>query len=344
MTSAEDVNATNNNTTQLTFDPYMKDMMLSFGASPGAVDKMFEVPPKRRPEQSNLEPNPSQKPLAHLAEAMIRTQLHPGKHLDDLQGVFLQRIHDLVSWDSLTPHSDLRSDSTREVSLLDWTRNSLLEGATTAFFGKALKEIEPHLFDNFFEFDDKSWKLTYKVPPPWCNDMIAAKDTAQKALTQYFELPRDLRTGECWLVRALEAELRERQVGSSDIAAYFMMIYWVYGHLISLAIFSKSLIFAQNQCQCLETLLLGLCIPSEHAFPSLDCPRRNPSNIRKLSRSHSTGRKACGLSSAHGSLLRSLAAGHLIGFRPKRSHQHWHWRQISAGRKQNPPSISTDAF
>ena len=233
MTSAEDVNATNNNTTQLTFDPYMKDMMLSFGATPTAVDKMFEIPPKRNPaEQSMLEPNPSQKPLAHLAEAMIRTQLHPGKHLDDLQGIFLQRIHDLVSWESLTPHtytqSKLHTKSTsREVSLLEWTRNSLLEGATTAFFGKALKEIEPHLFDNFFEFDDKSWKLTYKVPPPWCNDMVTAKETAQKALTKYFELPRDKRTGECWLVRALEDELRDRHIGSSDIAAYFMMIYWV---------------------------------------------------------------------------------------------------------------------
>ena len=54
--------------------------------------------------------------------------------------------------------------------------------------------------------------------------MRVAKDKAQNALTAYFNLPKHKRTGECWLVRSLEAELRARQI---DIAANFMMIFWV---------------------------------------------------------------------------------------------------------------------
>lgn len=281
MTAAEDVQTTNNNTAQLTFDPYMRDMMVSFGATPVAVDKMFEKPPAEAPKKSTLEPNPSQKPLAHLAEQMIRVQLHPGKQLDDLQEIFLTRIHDLVGWDSMPSSTVLSSTpNCRVVSLLDWTRKSLLEGATAAFFGEALLKIEPNLFDNFFEFDDQSWKLTYKIPPPWCNDMIAAKKAAQDALTLYFEMPRDKRTGECWLVRALEAELRAREVRPPDIAAYFMMVYWVYVYLRTIEILPEFLICTQNQCQRLETLLLGLRVPPSFAFSSLRYSHRDPSSVR----------------------------------------------------------------
>jgi hypothetical protein len=212
----------------------MKDMMNSFGATPAAVEKMFQSPPVRASKRSVLAPHLAQKPMAHVAEAMIRLQLHPGKHLDDLQGVFLRRLHNSVSWDSMSTRVTLSSvPGIREVSLLEWTRTSLLEGATTAFFGETLLNIEPKLFDSFFEFDDKSWKLTYKVPAPWCNDMVAAKKTAQKALTQYFDIPKAQRMGECWLVRALETELRALDVESPDIAAYFMMIYWVYEHTLT---------------------------------------------------------------------------------------------------------------
>ena len=303
MTAAEDVQATNNNTAQLTFDPYMRDMMKSFGATPAAVDKMFETPPEKSLKQFMLEPNPSQKALAHLAEQMIRVQLHPGKQLDDLQEVFLARIHDLVGWDSM--HSSIILSSTptsRVVSLLEWTRKSLLEGATTAFFGKALLKIEPKLFENFFEFDDKSWKLTYKIPPPWCNDMIAAKKAAQDALTLYFEMPRDQRTGECWLVRALEAELRAREVKPPDIAAYLMMIYWVYVCLRLIEALPQALICTQHQCQRLEALLLGFRVPPSFAFSSPDYPYRNSSSVRIIHQHYFIRFKACRLSAAHGSL------------------------------------------
>lgn len=166
MTAAEDVHAVNVNTEQLTFDGYVKDMMNAFGATNSAIVKMFETPSNHIQYLPGLQHNPSCKPLAHVAEAMIRAQLHPGKHLDDLQGIFLNNIHKAMTWQSM-PQNIVQSSlaGSRKVSLLEWTRNALLAGATTAFFGPSLLELEPFLFDSFFTFDDKSWKLTYKIPP-----------------------------------------------------------------------------------------------------------------------------------------------------------------------------------
>lgn len=109
------------------------------------------------------------------------------------------------------------------MSLLEWTRQVLLDGATQAFFGSKLREIEPDLFGTFFYFDDNSWKLTYKIPRYWSNDIYAAKQKAQDALKLYFDLPREQRSGEAWIIRTLEIELRGLGIDEPDIAAVLMI-------------------------------------------------------------------------------------------------------------------------
>lgn len=47
------------------------------------------------------------------------------------------------------------------------------------------------------------------------------------ALREYFMLPKEERKGEAWLVRNLEAEMRNVGIEEPDIAAFVMMIYWV---------------------------------------------------------------------------------------------------------------------
>ena len=215
------------NTEQLTFDDYITDMMVSFGATPYAIGKMWEPSSQKLNRVGgNWPPN---KPLAHIAETIIRQQLQPGQRLDKLQHVFLSSVHSSMTWDKMTSKVILPTPWTnsRTVSLLEWTREALLEGATTSFFGPKLREIEPDLFDSFFSFDDCSWKLTYKIPAPWSNDMKAAKAIGQNALTRYFEMSTSQRPGACWLVEALEIEMKAVGIQAPDIAAYLTMIYWV---------------------------------------------------------------------------------------------------------------------
>ena len=175
-----------------------------------------------------ISPNPLHKTLAHLGEDFYRQQLYPGKELDILQKTFLQRIHDSFLWDNMSDKIILSStQDTRTVSLLQWCREVLLDSATRSFFGDRLLDIEPDLFESFFDFDDNSWKLTYHLPRFLSKEMFSAKEKATDALRRYLALPREQRPGEAWLIRTLEAEMRQLGIEVPDIASFIMMIYWV---------------------------------------------------------------------------------------------------------------------
>lgn len=228
MTSASDVSTVYKNIEQLTFDDYIEDMMLRFGASKEAVGKMMRTPDQLEEAMASLQPNPSKKSLLHHCQSLYHQALHPGENLDTLQDNFFGRIHTSLTWDLMSPKVILSSCARhRTVSLLAWTKETLLDGATKAFFGDRLIELEAELYENFFYFDDNSWKFTYKIPRPWSNDIYAAKKTAQDAMDAYFQLPQQQRPGAAWLIQTLEAEMRARGIGSTDIAALLMMTFWV---------------------------------------------------------------------------------------------------------------------
>lgn len=216
------------NTEQLTFDDYVKDMMLQFGTTPEAVDKMWQAPTNHNLNSTSLQPNPRPKSFVHSSESLYRQQLHPGEKLNTLQDVFLGNIYKSLTWETIPEKIIISSTADeRSVSLLGWTRQVLLDGSTRAFFGDKLLDIEPNLFASFFYFDDNSWKLTYKIPRYWSSDVYAAKQKAQDALKLYFCLPKEQRSGEAWIIRTLETELRGLGVDEPDIAAVMMMLFWV---------------------------------------------------------------------------------------------------------------------
>ncbi|KAL8704585.1 MAG: hypothetical protein Q9201_002277 [Fulgogasparrea decipioides] len=228
ITSPQDVSATYKNTTSLTFDDYIRDMMYQFGGSDDAVQKMWQKPSKDEERTKLLSPNPLHKNLAMLGEDLYRQQLHPGAKFEDLQSQFMPNIHKTLSYEKMSNKIILASTSgDKTVSLLGWVREVLLDSATRSFFGDRLLEIEPNLFQSFFDFDDNSWKLTYHLPRVFAREMYSAKQTATDALSKYFHLPEKERPGAAWLVRTLESEMRHLGIGESDIASFLMMIYWV---------------------------------------------------------------------------------------------------------------------
>ncbi|KAL9086078.1 MAG: hypothetical protein Q9165_007290 [Trypethelium subeluteriae] len=231
VTSASDVADVNRNDLHLTFDQYIKDMMVAFGGTQYSITKMWQMQVDETMVSNSDGHKNAQRSLAHIAEDCIRRQLLPGSsgHLYEVQDKLLSTLHqNLVMAKAPSPilHQE-RARTQRQVSLLEWTRSSLLEGATNAFFGPKLQDLEPNLFQSFFEFDELSWKLTYKIPAPWSNDMNAAKATAQKAIANYFRLPREERLEGCWLFATLEDKMKAQGIDEEDIAAYVTMIYWV---------------------------------------------------------------------------------------------------------------------
>lgn len=247
LTSPQDVTQVTKDTSSFTFDEYIRDIMVAFDATPSAVESMWRKPfSNNAPSQAN----PFLKVLGHLGEDLYRQQLNPGKRLDALESPFFQIIDDSLTWknisetcmvacpDSFAPTS--KDPDVKTVSLLKWTRQVLLHAATTAFFGPTLLEIAPDIFRNFFDFDDNSWKLTYKVPRIFAKEMEAAKASTVDALTAYFALPIERRPGAAWLIRTLESEMRNVDIGDRDIARFIMMLYWVYASLIFSSILSST--------------------------------------------------------------------------------------------------------
>lgn len=230
ITSADDATLILKNIENLSFDEYIRDMMLQFGTSPASVEKMWKRPSADDNLDPNLTPNPSDKPLAHLTETIFRKQLHPGENLQKLQSVVLENINSAMMWEYMSEKIILSSsekEDCRTLSLLEWTRNTLLDSATRTFFGDQLLDIEPELSKHFFYFDDNSWLFTYKIPSYWSKDMYAAKKKVQDALEVYFAIPTEERPDQSWLIKTLESEMRGRGIPTVDIAALLNMIYWV---------------------------------------------------------------------------------------------------------------------
>ena len=228
ITNADDVVALNKNSADFTFDAYVQDMMHAFKASPEAVSRVWERPSRSEAKVNPELPNPSLKPHLKAFEDAIKKQLSPGVMLDRVQDVLLSKVIETVTWEKMSSHVIAKENGdSRVVSLTKWTQDSLLAGATKSFFGDSLLQISPRIFDNFFEFDEKSWKLNYRVPRPFSDDMRAPQESTLEGLTAYFELAQNQRQDACWLVTTLEGEMRRLGIGSSDIAAYMAMFYWV---------------------------------------------------------------------------------------------------------------------
>jgi len=266
LTSPEDVSEAYKNTEALTFDVFVHDIMVSFGASPSAIKKMWLYPQSGGAGYQSNVANPYQKCLAQLTRDFHHQQLHPGPKLDDIGVKFLKYINTSLQWNNI-PGKSVHKDGTlsKVISLKQWCGDVLLEAATKAFFGNALLKLQPDLFRDFFTFDDNSWMLMYRYPRFLAKDMHKAKDAAINALTKYFELPRAKRQGEAWFVRTLELEQRSLGIGDRDIATLILMVYWVYV-IFPLNYFYRSEILTemqQSKLKYLQTLFLGSCLPSQ---------------------------------------------------------------------------------
>ncbi|PSN59697.1 cytochrome P450 [Corynespora cassiicola Philippines] len=226
ITSAADVSTLYRRTNELTFDSYITDTMSNMGASLDATRRMWQTPQSNAKTQFT---NPKNEPLAHLSLSIFQHQLHPGKLMEEIEVVLLDCVNNTLSWEELqrTAKAIVTPGEPSIVSLLEWTASVMLKSATKAFFGEALLKIDPNMLEEYSYFDKHSWKLIYKIPPPWSNGMLKARDKVNNAFTRYFELPVEERSDACWMVKALEVEMKACGIGPRDIGAYLMSIYWV---------------------------------------------------------------------------------------------------------------------
>lgn len=249
MTSPEDISKIYRNTEELTIDTHIRQTLISLGASPFAVDKWIPQRPSKIHSNHAMEcSEASLSEFTHLGSRICQQQLLPGKELDDLQKVFMSNIHEYLHWRSIPPKiTFVSSTQTKTISLLGWCREVLLESSTRAFFGVQLTEVNPGLFDSFYNFDSCSWKLHYGYPRFLSAELYAARDTIIEALTAYYRLPKAKRRDAAFVVNRLEDEMRLLDIEDKDIAAMTMPLFWVYVMLFSP--FSDYDVFFWSECR-----------------------------------------------------------------------------------------------
>ncbi|KAL8726423.1 MAG: hypothetical protein Q9181_006052 [Wetmoreana brouardii] len=226
ITSPQDVSAIYKNTTTLTFDEFVRDMMLSFGVSEEGVRRMWESP-RTVGNVGSLH-----KVLAHAGEDYYRQQFHPGDCLDDLWVNIQDRFSASLEWNAITGRSVLSKEGdSKTVSLMRLCQQILLASVTCAVFGDRLLQMNPNLLQAFLAFDDDSWKLTYKLPPLFAKDMHKAREQIFAALQSYFALPREARTGATWVVHVLEDEMRK--IGLEEINGNaYKLCFWYMAYIV----------------------------------------------------------------------------------------------------------------
>ncbi|KAF2088039.1 cytochrome P450 [Saccharata proteae CBS 121410] len=235
ISNAKDISTVWRRSTDLTFDAYVKALMVSIGLSPDGVHKMLHFQPSSsspREKTTIAFPNPNKKPAMGLSRGMFEHQLHPGQRFDKLQSALLGRIDGMMTWSFLSTSKKAilaasEDKESRTVSLVAWIQYILMDSSTRAFFGNSLlDDIDPELLDHFSCFDDRSWQLIFSIPRPWSGKMLAALARVQGSLSRYFELPKERRSDASWLIQAMEAEMVAAGINTTDVAANVFLIYW----------------------------------------------------------------------------------------------------------------------
>lgn len=210
------------------FDVVIKDILLTFGISSEAAHKMFQAPSEfllggdgKKQKTMFQSENPLQKKLCHLQSDFYKQQLHLGEKLDFLRVKFTRFINSHLQWESLRGSQVLSSSETSRMktfSLYKWSREVLVNSATKTFFGKRILEIHPMLSEEFYDYDDQSWKLLYKYPRAFAKDVLSAKAKIVRTVVAYLQLPKEDRSDASWIIQFLEAEQSKIGIDSYDIA------------------------------------------------------------------------------------------------------------------------------
>lgn len=229
-TCPSDISAIYKDTENLTFDPFMKEMLRRVGVSSATSQKWIPDSSATCASGHRGGPKPSIHEISHVGQKLCRQQLLPGKEFDALSTKLMKDIEQSLQWHQISSAITISStNGTKRLSLLGWCREVLIVSATRSFFSDRLLQIDPHLIDNFYTFDADSWKAFFKYPRFLSRDMDAGKDRILDALSRYFLLPKEERKGESWLVSNLEAEMIKAGINDvAEMASIVMPLYWVY--------------------------------------------------------------------------------------------------------------------
>ncbi|KAI1203674.1 cytochrome P450 [Nemania serpens] len=242
ITAPKDITAVFSNTTGLTFDGNLKQLLANFGVTRPAFEKAWHKPqPGDWCYIPNNEFNPSQLNLIHFVEESYRKQLIPGEHMDRLSEAFINPLLAKLERASLDfylgptregaavrgkLYDEPVGGSFRLTSLYSLCRVFMVEAATQSLFGKHLHEIEPNIVDLMTEFNENAWMVVFGYPKILSSAVSGAKQKIMTALAKFIQIPKEKRTQEAWVVKNMLAAMDLVDIDIESRASMLLMSFW----------------------------------------------------------------------------------------------------------------------
>ncbi|KAL4766752.1 cytochrome P450 [Aspergillus nidulans var. acristatus] len=229
-----DVAEINRHSKAFTLEPLAKDMLLKFGISKPATDRLF-LPILKAPRAGHL----------HATDTIIdlyRQHISPGKELDSfVQGDIIPRIAAILSPTEL----GLSQGQTWTISLHRICAQALVNGIVRSYYGDIVLQILPDFAVRYMDWERSSWKFLMGLPRFLSKDMLAAKGDMINFFVEYFSLSPDERGHSNYWVSSVERLLRDLDLTIDEIARMFMLhtssiignmyklSFWLVAHILS---------------------------------------------------------------------------------------------------------------
>ena len=223
ITDPKEVSDVYKNTTSLSFDGFLRDIMLGFGTSAEGVAKILQRGLIRSERSASKIQSISQ--IAHdlqVRQTQGKDLRMLGQYIDE---IFQQCL--CLEFMRKTPSLIVKeSDLSCTVSLQKWTAEIFIKAGQQAYFGEALSNINSNLPQALIEFDDLSWQVFYQYPKCFRRRLNQISGEILNSLKKYLEMPISQRRGKAWFTVALEQKYREAGLSDEDIACQMLFLYW----------------------------------------------------------------------------------------------------------------------
>jgi hypothetical protein len=220
-------------TAALSFDPFITSVMYTFGLEDSSIKKMYApdpaklIPEKYHPVSRLVNHNRKKQHYIHNMSEWLSQQLLPGAHAELLQDRYAGHLDRLLRWENLDPvYMKTNGATQKTVSLRNYTRVSLTNGANKTFFGKELFENSPDFIEGYKVYEDESWKIFFQYPKFMAKHLHEQKDKALDAMTSFLALPEEQRPETSWVMDTMNKELTYLGLPPRDRAGMIMLIAW----------------------------------------------------------------------------------------------------------------------
>ena len=220
----QDVAAIYERTTHLSWDYYLKELLLSFG-----VDKAVLVKNRRKAstyqnggaEQTNGVKSdgvkPDHKSIVHWTEDLYRQQFPPGSRFDALSDNILGLIEESLRWAKLPSRYTVNEES---VPLMEFCANVLVDATTRSLLGDSIYGLEPRFTPMMVDFTEESWKLLMlPYPKVAASKLHTAKNAIHNALCKYVKSPPEPRATAAWMMQEIMEAPEAADINDTDKAS-----------------------------------------------------------------------------------------------------------------------------